>query len=84
MRAFFLYNKLVSISNLVQYDEVGQSPFLARYNRQKAVTISARLVGNYSLDEALKFFEDLIDKCCEPTKVPAKPVAQSKKSEKNL
>ena len=49
-------NKLVSISNLVAYDEEGQSPFLARYNRQKAVTISARLVGDYSLDEALKFF----------------------------
>jgi len=47
--------KLVSVSNLVQYDEKGKSPFLARYNRQKAVTISARLVGDYSLDEALKF-----------------------------
>ena len=32
--------KLVSISNLVEYKEEGQSPFLARYNRQKAVTIS--------------------------------------------
>ena len=48
-------NKLVSVSNLVSYEEEGQSPFLARYNRQKAVTISARLVGDYSLDEA-KFF----------------------------
>ena len=47
--------KLVSVSNLVSYEEEGQSPFLARYNRQKAVTISARLVGDYSLDEALKF-----------------------------
>ncbi len=47
--------KLVSVSNLVSYNEEGQSPFLTRYNRQKAVTISARLVGDYSLDEALKF-----------------------------
>ena len=39
--------KLVSVSNLVEYNEEGQSPFLARYNRQKAVTISARLVGDY-------------------------------------
>jgi len=31
-------------------------------------------------DEALKFFEDLIDKCCEPSKVPAKPVAKSNNS----
>ena len=49
--------KLVSVSNLVSYNEEGQSPFLARYNRQKAVTISARLVGNYSLDDALNFLE---------------------------
>ena len=45
-------NKLVSISNLVEYNEEGKSPFLSRYNRQKAVTISAKLVNNYSLDEA--------------------------------
>ena len=38
--------KLISVSNLVEYSEEGQSPFLARYNRQKAVTISARLVGD--------------------------------------
>ena len=35
--------------------------FLARYNRQKAVTISARLVGDYSLDEALKFLVNIVE-----------------------
>jgi hypothetical protein len=35
-------------------------------------------------DEALKFFADLIEKCCEPTKVPAKPVAQSRKPRMTL
>ena len=55
-------NKLVSVSNLVSYSEEGQSPFLARYNRQKAVTISARLVGDYSLDEALKFLVSVVEK----------------------
>ncbi len=53
-------DKLVSVSNLIQYDEEGQSPFLARYNRQKAVTISARLVGDYSLDEALNFLASVV------------------------
>ena len=53
-------NKLVSISNLVNYDEQGESPFLSRYNRQKAVTISARLVGDYSLDEALNFLKETV------------------------
>ena len=52
--------KLVSVSNLIRYDEEGQSPFLARYNRQKAVTISARLVGDYSLDEALNFLVKVV------------------------
>ena len=51
---------LVSVSNLVDYNEEGESPFLARYNRQKAVTISARLVGDYSLDEALKFLVGVV------------------------
>ena len=53
--------KLVSVSNLIRYEEEGQSPFLARYNRQKAVTISARLVGDYSLDEALNFLVKVVD-----------------------
>ena len=53
--------KLVSVSNLIEYNEEGQSPFLSRYNRQKAVTISARLVGDYSLDEALNFLVKIVD-----------------------
>ena len=53
--------KLISISNLVEYGEEGKSAFLSRYNRQKAVTISARLVGDYSLDEALKFLVNVVE-----------------------
>ncbi len=65
-------NKLVSISNLVAYDEEGQSPFLARYNRQKAVTISARLVGDYSLDEALKFLVGVVEQNTPQAKIAYK------------
>ena len=65
-------NKLVSISNLVTYDEEGQSPFLARYNRQKAVTISARLVGDYSLDEALKFLVNVVEENTPQAKIAYK------------
>ena len=64
--------KLVSVSNLVQYDEKGQSPFLARYNRQKAVTISARLVGDYSLDEALKFLVNVVEENTPQAKIAYK------------
>ena len=65
-------NKLVSISNLVSYNEEGQSPFLARYNRQKAVTISARLVGDYSLDEALKFLLSVVKENTPEAKIAYK------------
>ena len=64
--------KLVSVSNLVAYDEEGQSPFLARYNRQKAVTISARLVGDYSLDEALKFLVGVVEQNTPQAKIAYK------------
>ncbi len=65
-------NKLVSISNLVTYDEKGESPFLSRYNRQKAVTISARLVGDYSLDEALNFLKETVKEKTPQAKIAYK------------
>jgi hydrophobe/amphiphile efflux-1 (HAE1) family protein len=65
-------NKLVSVSNLVSYNEEGQSPFLARYNRQKAVTISARLVGDYSLDEALNFLQNVVEENTPQAKIAYK------------
>ncbi|MBA1340453.1 MAG: hydrophobic/amphiphilic exporter-1, HAE1 family/multidrug efflux pump [Pelagibacterales bacterium] len=65
-------NKLVSVSNLVSYNEEGRSPFLARYNRQKAVTISARLVGDYSLDEALKFLKNVVEENTPEAKIAYK------------
>ena len=68
--------KLVSVSNLIRYEEEGQSPFLARYNRQKAVTISARLVGDYSLDEALNFLVKVVN-----DNTPAAKIAYKGESE---
>ena len=65
-------DKLVSVSNLVTYNEEGQSPFLSRYNRQKAVTISARLVGDYSLDEALKFLKNVVEENVPQAKIAYK------------
>ena len=65
-------NKLVSISNLVNYNEKGESPFLSRYNRQRAVTISARLVGDYSLDEALSFLRKTVKEKTPKAKIAYK------------
>ena len=56
----------------MEYNEEGQSPFLARYNRQKAVTISARLVGDYSLDEALKFLVEVVEQNTPQAKIAYK------------
>ena len=49
--------KLISLSSLVEFNEKGSAKILSRYNRQRAITISARLVGDYTLAEALTFFE---------------------------
>ena len=75
--------KLVSISSLVEYNEEGQSPFLARYNRQKAVTISARLVGDYSLDEALKFLVSTAEDNAPQAKIAYKGESEEYKKTNN-
>ncbi len=75
--------KLVSVSNLVSYEEEGQSPFLARYNRQKAVTISARLVGDYSLDEALKFLLKTVQENTPKAKIAYKGESEEYKKTNN-
>ena len=54
--------KLISLANLVEFEEVGSAKILARYDRQRAVTISARLVGDYTLSEALDFLETTVSK----------------------
>jgi hydrophobe/amphiphile efflux-1 (HAE1) family protein len=75
--------KLVSISNLVSYNEEGKSPFLARYNRQKAVTISARLVGDYSLDKALKFLVNVVNENTPQAKIAYKGESEEYKKTNN-
>ncbi|MDX1268444.1 MAG: efflux RND transporter permease subunit, partial [Oceanisphaera sp.] len=52
--------ELVSLDNLVTLNEQGASPSLNHYNRKKAITLSANLVGNYSLGEALDYLDGLV------------------------
>ncbi len=52
--------KLISLANLVNFKEVGSAKELARYNRQRAVTISANINEGYTLTEAIKFFENVM------------------------
>ena len=52
--------KLISLSNLVEFKEEGSAKELARYNRQRAVTISANISENYTLNEAITYLEKVM------------------------
>ena len=52
--------KLISLANLVSFKEEGAAKELARYNRQRAITISANINEGYTLSEAIKFFEEVM------------------------
>ena len=68
---------------MVEYNEEGKSAFLARYNRQKAVTISARLVGDYSLDQALKFLVQVVEDNTPKAKIAYKGESEEYKKTNN-
>ena len=52
--------KLISMANLVSFKDEGSAKQLARYNRQRAVTISANINEGYTLVEAIKFLENVM------------------------
>ena len=52
--------KLISMANLISFKNEGTAKQLARYNRQRAVTISANINEGYTLTEAIKFFENVM------------------------
>ena len=52
--------KLISLANLVSFKEEGAAKELSRYNRQRAITISANISENYTLTEAIKFLEEVM------------------------
>ncbi len=52
--------KLISLTNLVNFKEEGTAKELSRYNRQRAVTISANIAENYTLSEAIKYLENIM------------------------
>ena len=51
--------KLVPLSSVATFYEESTFTSLNRYNRQRSVTITARLVGNYTISEALGYLENL-------------------------
>jgi len=51
--------KLVPLTSVATFYDESTYTSLNRYNRQRAVTISARLVGNYTISEALTYLEGI-------------------------
>ena len=67
---------LISLSNLVDFKEEGSANKLSRYNRQRAVTISANISERYTLNEAIKYLEKTMSQIA-----PDKQIAWKGKSE---
>ncbi len=51
---------LIRLDNLVTVEEVGKAAMLKHYNRNRAITISASLEGNYSIGEALAYLDQQV------------------------
>ena len=68
--------KLISLINLVDFKEEGSANKLSRYNRQRAVTISANISEAYTLSEAIKYLEETMSKVA-----PEKQITWKGKSE---
>jgi HAE1 family hydrophobic/amphiphilic exporter-1/multidrug efflux pump len=75
--------KLISLANLVEFEEVGSAKILARYDRQRAVTISARLIGDYTLSEALNFLETTVSKNTPEARIEWKGKSEELKETSN-
>ena len=75
--------KLVSLASLVDFKEKGTAEALPRYNRQRAVTISAAIDENYSLAEAMKFFENTLNEVAPQNQITWKGKSEELKETSN-
>ncbi len=75
--------KLISLANLVEFKEVGSAKILARYDRQRAVTISARLIGDYTLSEAIKYLEKTVNRIVPDARIEWKGKSEELKETSN-
>lgn len=53
-------NELIPMDNLVTFTEQATSAQLNRYNRMRAITISANLAEGYTVGQALTYLEDIV------------------------
>ena len=75
--------KLISLANLVDFNEEGSAKELARYNRQRAVTISANIAENYTLAEAISYLENVLDETAPENQITWKGKSEEIKETTN-
>ena len=75
--------KLVSLASLVEFEEKGTAETLPRYNRQRAVTISAAIGENYSLAEAMKYLENTMNNLAPQNQITWKGKSEELKETSN-
>jgi len=75
--------KLISVANLVDFKEEGSAKTLSRYNRQRAVTISANIAENYTLSEAIKYLENTISNVAPENQITWKGKSEELKETSN-
>ncbi len=75
--------KLISLTNLVNFEEKGTAKELARYNRQRAVTISANISENYTLSEAMKYLENTMTEVSPKSQITWKGKSEEIKETSN-
>jgi len=75
--------KLISVANLVDFKEEGSAKVLSRYNRQRAVTISANISENYTLSEAIKYLENTIGQVAPENQITWKGKSEELKETSN-
>ena len=75
--------KLVSVASLVEFEEKGTAEALPRYNRQRAVTISAALSDDYTLTEAIKYLEEVMNRVAPQNQITWKGKSEELKETTN-
>jgi len=75
--------KLISLANLVDFKEEGSANKLSRYNRQRAVTISANINEGYTFAEAIKYLEKTISEVAPENQITWKGKSEELKETSN-
>ena len=75
--------KLISLANLIDFKEEGSANKLSRYNRQRAVTISANINEGYTLAEAIKYLEKTISEVAPENQITWKGKSEELKETSN-